>query len=82
MRRFVIYRRGPLPTHDENQKNAPDQPQCEGVVFTDGTVVLRWCTAAKSTSVWADFDTMMKVHGHTDPNSQHGTEIVWLDEAT
>ena len=45
-------------------------------------VALRWCTAAKSTSVWADFATMMKVHGHTDPNSQHGTEIVWLDEAT
>lgn len=80
MRRFTIFRRGDLSgSHDANQVNPPDQPQCEGAVFSDGSVVLRWLTAAKSTSVWADFDTMMKVHGHTDPNSKHGTDLVWHD---
>lgn len=78
MKTFTIYRRGDLSaTHDKNQVNAPDKPQAEGVVFDDGTVALRWLTAAQSTSIWQDMETMLKIHGHTDPNSKHGTEIVW-----
>jgi hypothetical protein len=81
MRRFVVFRRGDLSeTHNEDQVNAADEPQYEGVVFTDGTCVLRWRTAGKSTSVWASFDEMWKIHGHDDPNSKHGTELVWMDE--
>ena len=80
-RRFTVYRRGDLSeTHNVNQVNPADQPQYEGVVFSDGTTVVRWLTAARSTSVWADFETMWKVHGHDDPNSKHGTVIVWHDE--
>lgn len=83
MRRFTVYRRGDLSaTHNADQVNAPDQPQYEGVVFTDGTTVLRWLTAARSTSVWADFETMWRIHGHDDPNSKHGTVIVWHDGAS
>jgi hypothetical protein len=52
MRRFTVYRRGDLSaTHNADQVNAPDQPQYEGVVFSDGTTVVRWLTAARSTSV-------------------------------
>ena len=81
MRRFTVYRRGDLSaTHNADQANAPDQPQYEGVVFSDGTTVVRWLTAARSTSVWADFDTLWRIHGHDDPNSKHHTEIVWHDE--
>jgi hypothetical protein len=81
MRRFTVYRRGDLSaTHNADQVNAPDQPQYAGVVFSDGTTVVRWLTAARSTSVWTDFATMWRVHGHDDPNSKHHTEIVWHDE--
>jgi hypothetical protein len=80
MRRFTVYRRGDLSaTHNADQVNAPHLPQYEGVVFSDGTTVLRWLTAARSTSVWADFETMWRIHGHDDPNSKHHTEIVWHD---
>lgn len=79
-RRFTVYRRGDLSeTHNANQVNPSDQPQYEGVVFSDGTTVVRWLTAAQSTSVWADFETLWKVHGHDDANSKHGTVIVWHD---
>ncbi len=80
MRRFIVHRRGDLSaTHDANQVNAADVPQFEGVVFSDGVVAVRWLTAARSTSVWADFETMMKVHGHVGADSKHGTIITWLD---
>ncbi|NBT35442.1 MAG: hypothetical protein EBT03_07870 [Betaproteobacteria bacterium] len=83
MRRFTVYRRGDLSaTHNADQANAPDQPQYEGVVFSDGTTVVRWLTAARSTSVWADFDTLWRIHGHDDQNSEHHTEIVWHDGAS
>jgi hypothetical protein len=78
IRRFTMYRRNvPLETHDENQRNAPDEPAFEGVVFSDGSVALRWCTAVKSTSVWASMDDALKIHGHPEYRS----ELVWHDPA-
>lgn len=62
-------------THDANQKNAPDEPQFEGVIFTDGSVAIRWRTAIHSTSVWASMDDMLKIHGHPE----YGSEIVYHD---
>ena len=78
MRRFTMFRRGDLSaTHDAKQANTPDEPQFEGVVFSDGTVAIRWLTALRSTSVWADLDTAMGVHGH--PEERYQSEIVWHD---
>ena len=78
IRRFTMFRRGDLSaTHNENQVAPPDEPQFEGVVFSDGTTVLRWCTALRSTSVWADLETAMGVHGH--PEARYQSEIVWHD---
>jgi len=77
MRRFTMYRRNvPVETHDENQRNAPDEPQFEGVEFGDGTVVIRWLTASRSTSVWDNMDGMMIIHGHPE----YGSELVWHDK--
>ena len=77
IRRFTAYRKNvPDATHNANQKNEPDEPQYEGVVFSDGTCVLRWLTPLRSTSVWPDLDTAMGVHGHPE----YGTVIEWHDE--
>jgi hypothetical protein len=74
---FTVFRRGDLSeTHDENQRPAsPDEPAYWGVVFPDGTCVLRWAGAVVSHSVWASFEDAMKIHGHPEP--RYGTELVW-----
>jgi len=78
IKRFTMYRRGDLSgTHNEFQANPPDIPQYEGVVFSDGTVVLRWCTVLKSTSVWATLDEALGVHGH--PEERYQSELIWHD---
>jgi hypothetical protein len=78
MKRFTVYRLGDLSeTHNADQANPADAPQFEGVVFSDGTCAVRWLTACASTSCWDSFEAMWRIHGHTDPNSKHGTKIVW-----
>jgi hypothetical protein len=73
-----MFRKGDLSaTHNEFQVAPPDQPQFEGVVFSDGTTVLRWLTPLRSTSVWADLETALGVHGH--PEERYQSEIVWHD---
>lgn len=46
----------------------------EGVLFTDGTVVLRWLGPYASTVVWKSLDDAMHVHGHDG-----ATQAVFLD---
>lgn len=76
MRRFVCYRNRPPDNYVEGgYANAPDEPQFEGVLFSDGTVCLRWLTVHRSHSVWASLDEMRAVHGHPE----YGTVIEWLD---
>lgn len=75
--RFTAYRRNLAErrTHNDQQRNADDEPQYEGVIWTDGTCTLRWLTPLKSTSVWNSVDDMIGVHGHPEYN----TDIVWHD---
>lgn len=76
MKTFTMYRKGDLSgTHDENQANPPDEPQFEGVVFSDGTVAIRWLTKVRSTSIWDSLETAMAIHGHPEYES----ELVWHD---
>jgi hypothetical protein len=77
MQRFTAYRRNisERDTHNELQKNPDDMPQFEGVMFTDGTVAIRWLTACRSTSVWNSMEDMLNVHGHPE----YGTYIAWHD---
>lgn len=75
-RRFVLYRRQPPQGHlDGGYANAPDQVQLEGIEFSDGTVCVRWMTDLRSHSIWPDFATFDKVHGHPEYDS----ELRWLD---
>lgn len=75
MIRFTAYRKNisERDTHNALQKNPDGEPQFEGVIWTDGTVTLRWLTACKSTSVWASLADMLAIHGHPE----YGTEIIW-----
>jgi hypothetical protein len=59
--------------------NNPNEPQLEGVVFTDGTVAVRWLTIP-STSIWRTLDEFLRIHGHLG-NEDYRTEIAWHDPA-
>jgi hypothetical protein len=77
MRRFTGYRPAPPPEYlEKGVANAPDEPQYEGVVFSDGTVALRWRTAYRSTSLWGSYGDFYEVHGHPE----YGTRIEWEDD--
>ena len=77
MKRFTAYRRDieSRETHNANQRNANDEPQYEGVIWTDATVTLRWLTPLRSHSVWPDIESALGVHGHPE----YGTWIEWHD---
>ena len=77
IQRFTAYRRNisSRASHNAFQKNADDEPQFEGVIWTDGTVTLRWLTACRSTSVWASVSDCLNIHGHPE----YGTVIIWHD---
>ncbi|HMG31780.1 MAG TPA: hypothetical protein VK585_16860 [Jiangellaceae bacterium] len=45
-----------------------------GIAFSDGHVVLRWCSSHPATSTWGSLDDMLAVHGHGD-----ATSIQWID---
>ena len=78
MRRFYGYRPNPPPEYlAKGTANAATAPQYEGVVFTDGTVAVRWRTAYRSTSLWTSYEDFFHVHGHAE---EYGTIIAWLDE--
>lgn len=47
----------------------------EGVVFSDGSVSMRWLTSTTSTTVYRSIEDVETIHGH-DGNSQ----IVWRDQ--
>lgn len=47
----------------------------EGVVFGDGTTVVRWCVGEhRSTVVWPGIDSVEAIHGHGG-----ATRIHWVD---
>lgn len=78
MRRFRCYRPNPPEGYrEQGAANAPDEVQFEGVVFSDGTVAVRWLTEFRSHSVWSSLADLERIHGHPE----YGTVIEWLDEA-
>ena len=46
----------------------------EGCQFSDGTVVLRWCSRYASTVVYANLQDALRVHGHGG-----ATQVIWED---
>lgn len=76
MRTFTVYRKSPPPDATaQGRANAPDEPQFQGVVFDDGSVAVRWLTAYRSTSTWDNLESLEKVHGHPE----YDTQWVWQD---
>ena len=77
MKRFTAYRRNisQRDTHTALHKNADSEPQYEGVIWSDGTVTLRWLTPIRAHSVWASLYDALAIHGHPE----YGTEIIWHD---
>jgi len=77
MRRFIVYRPKPPENYiKDGYANAVNQIQFEGVEFTDGTIVVRWRTETRSTSLWDSLESLMKIHGHPE----YETVFRWLDE--
>lgn len=76
MKWFVGYRPDPPAEYlEKGTANPVDQPQYEGVIFSDGTVAVRWLTAYRSHSLWASWGDFEAVHGHPE----YGTKIKWLE---
>lgn len=50
-------------------------PVAEGVCFTDGTCVIRWTTAHRSTAVYESMVTLEAIHGH-----EGRTKVQWVDD--
>jgi hypothetical protein len=77
MKRFTIYRPKPPEEHKNNGRaNNPEEIQCEGVLFDDGTVSVRWLTKYRSFSNWENWESFEQVHGHPE----YGTIVKWLDD--
>jgi len=45
-----------------------------GIAFSDGHVVLRWCSAHPATSSWTSLDDVLAVHGRDE-----GASFQWID---
>jgi hypothetical protein len=76
MRRFTCYRPAPPEGYlEQGAANPPDEPQFEGVVYSDGTCAVRWLTAYRSHSIWASLQDLLAIHGHPE----YGTHITWHD---
>jgi len=75
-RSFAGYRPNPPEEYaDKGITNAGRTQDYEGVIFSDGTVVIRWCTEYKSHSVWTCWRDFYQVHGHPE----YGITIEFTD---
>lgn len=75
-RTFTGYR--PMPPEEYVAKgitNGGMTADYEGVIFSDGTVVIRWLTQFRSHSVWTRWEDFYQVHGHPE----YGTKIIFGD---
>ena len=75
MRVFRGYRPNPPDEYEgKGITNSGLSADYEGVMFSDGTICVRWLTEYRSHSVWADWNSFYQVHGHPE----YGTVIKWL----
>jgi hypothetical protein len=66
----------PVEYAEKGITNSGNSPDYEGIVFSDGTVVIRWQTRYRSTGIFASWDEFLQVHGHPE----YGTRIVFQGE--
>jgi hypothetical protein len=46
-----------------------------GVIFDDGSVVVRWHSKTSSIGIWKSFDDFLAVHVTSHPENE--TELIW-----
>ena len=76
----VVYRtqaKSLKPDFEADNYNAPDEPQFELCVFSDGRVAQRWMVGAGSCVWWDDIAHLYKVHIYSHPD--YGTRVEWSD---
>lgn len=56
----------PLEYIEKGITNGPNDPDYEGVIFSDGTVALRWLTKKHSLSFFESWDMFYDIHGHPE----------------
>ncbi len=76
MRRFELIRTS------ETDKPSNNGKVLEGVVFSDGTCVVRWSVAGQpdSTGVWNSFADFEAIHVAERPGKERTSNVQWLDE--
>jgi hypothetical protein len=73
---FAGYRPQPPQEYaDKGITNSGSEADYEGVIFSDGTVAVRWRTRFRSHSVWSSWGDFYEVHGHPE----YGTRIEFAD---
>lgn len=69
MKRFLLYR------DSDDSGVSGTGVVAEGVMFTDGTAVMRWVSEHTSTAVYRSVEDIKTIHGHGG-----ATKLVWIDE--
>ncbi len=80
MRTAIVYRTKAKALKDrfeQDNYNAPDEPQFEVCIFSDGKVAHRWLVGAGSYVWWDRWEDLVKVHIYAHPD--YGTRIEWSD---
>lgn len=49
----------------------------EGMVFSDGTVILKWLSNISSINIYKNVQDMLTIHNHIDTKHEGGTSIIW-----
>lgn len=69
MRRFVLVR------EEDVSGTSGVGPVAEGIMFSNGQVVVHWLTQLESVAVYSNVEVCMKIHGHDGK-----TKISWVDD--
>lgn len=54
----------------------------EGVVFSDGSAVMRWCVknTPGTVSTYKSINDLIAIHNHVGTEHEGGTHVVWIDK--
>jgi hypothetical protein len=80
MKTATVYRtaaRDLKPDIEKANYGAPDEPQFEVCVFSDGRVAQRWLIGAGSCVWWDSWEHLCGVHIYAHPD--YGTRVEWSD---
>lgn len=78
MRRFEVVR------YDDKGIGLHSGKVLEGIVFSDGTCVVRWVKkpGPNSIGIFSSFEDFEKIHIEPAPGKTRRSEVHWVDENT